>query len=56
MIMIFLLNRTLSDGACRMDEEMMFSLSYEQMTQMAERGNKAIAILRRGWHPIMSGK
>jgi len=31
------LNRTLSDGVCRMDEERMFSLSYEQLTRFAER-------------------
>lgn len=31
------LNRTLSDGMCRMDEERVFSLSYEQLTRFAER-------------------
>ena len=31
------LNRTLSDGVCRMDEERVFSLSYEQLTRFAER-------------------
>jgi hypothetical protein len=31
-----------------MDDEMMFSLSYEQMTQMAE-GNKAMRF-SQGWH------
>lgn len=29
--------RTLSDGACRMDEERVFSLSYEQLTRIAEK-------------------
>lgn len=29
--------RTLSDGACRMDEERLFSLSYEQLTRIAEK-------------------
>lgn len=29
--------RTLSDGACRMDEERVFSLSYEQLTRFAEK-------------------
>lgn len=31
------LNRILSDGVCRMDEERVFSLSYEQLTRFAER-------------------
>ncbi len=29
--------RTLSDGACRMDQEMTFSFSYEQLTRFAEK-------------------
>ncbi len=32
----FLPDRTLSDGACRMNLEMTFSLSYEQLTKKAE--------------------
>jgi hypothetical protein len=35
-----------------MDDEMMFSLSYEQMTQMA--GNKAMRF-SQGWHPLCLG-
>lgn len=31
------LNRILSDEVCRMDEERVFSLSYEQLTRFAER-------------------
>lgn len=31
------LNRTLSDGVCRMNEERVFSLSYEQLTRFAEK-------------------
>ena len=32
-----ILNRRLSDGVCRMDEERVFSLSYEQLTRFAEK-------------------
>jgi len=32
-----ILNRKLSDGVCRMDEERVFSLSYEQLTRFAEK-------------------
>jgi hypothetical protein len=35
-----------------MDEDMLFSLSYEQMTQMAEDGNKAMRFCRDGTHYV----
>jgi hypothetical protein len=38
-----------------MDEEMMFSLSYEQMTQMAE-GNKAMRFSQDGTHYVQVNK
>ena len=37
-----------------MDEEMMFSLSYEQMTADGRRGNKAMRF-SQGWHPLCLG-
>lgn len=48
----FILNRILSDGASRMDEEMIFSLSYEQMTQMAEEEIKQCDFRRDGTHYV----
>lgn len=48
----FTLNRTLSDEACRMDEEMLFSLSYEQMTQMAEEEIRQCDFRRDGTHYV----
>ncbi len=33
---VFYFIRTISDGVCRMDQEMTFSLSYELLTQKAE--------------------
>jgi hypothetical protein len=45
----FLLHRTFSDGACRMDEkEVNFSLSYEQLFQEAEKQIKKRNLSRTG--------